>query len=504
MAKQSIKLNAKVKRDASRLTPASQAAYDAAVQLGTPAKVVSVNDSFSNPIARTGYNTQSLLEGTTYPMTRLTYNYGLLNSLYRSNWIVQNIISVIPEDMTKNWFKLTTNMPPDELDKFERMQRTTKLRDKVVEGMKWGRLYGGAVGLIVIDRQDNLEEPLDLDLVMPDSFKGLYIVDRWSGVYPDFELISDIHDPDFGYPKYYLIRNPDGAEVARVHYSRVVRFVGRRLPLYERIQELYWGQSEVEAIYEEIVKRDNISHNMANLTFKASLSVYTVKNLTNLLALSDTESAKRLYNVIQNQSVLESNQGIRLIDSDDKLEHLNYNFAGLSDVYTAALMDVSGAARIPMTRLFGRSPTGLNATGESDLQNYYDYIDEVRESDFRPIIDRLLPIMAMSAWGYIPDDLNYTFESIRTQTDEQRAKTAYTDVNTLTEAFKNNGLTLEAYMRELKNLSDTTGLFSAITDEMIDGAANKYYSDIQMGMNDPLADLSSFTKGSTEEESSDE
>ena len=53
-------------------------------------------DAFSNPAARIGFGTMDLLQATEYPLTRLTQNYRLLTSLYRDNWIVQNIIATIP------------------------------------------------------------------------------------------------------------------------------------------------------------------------------------------------------------------------------------------------------------------------------------------------------------------------------------------------------------------------------------------------------------------------
>ena len=52
-------------------------------------------DAFSNPAARIGFGTLDLLQATEYPMTRMTQNYQLLTSLYRENWIIQNIISTI-------------------------------------------------------------------------------------------------------------------------------------------------------------------------------------------------------------------------------------------------------------------------------------------------------------------------------------------------------------------------------------------------------------------------
>lgn len=54
---------------------------------------------YSNPLFRLGFGSQSPLEATEYPLTRLTGSYALLNSLYRDNWVVQNVIGIIPDDM---------------------------------------------------------------------------------------------------------------------------------------------------------------------------------------------------------------------------------------------------------------------------------------------------------------------------------------------------------------------------------------------------------------------
>ena len=48
---------------------------------------VPTRDAYSNPLFRLGYGSQSPLEATEYPLTRMTDNYALLNSLYRDNWV---------------------------------------------------------------------------------------------------------------------------------------------------------------------------------------------------------------------------------------------------------------------------------------------------------------------------------------------------------------------------------------------------------------------------------
>ena len=44
------------------------------------------SDAFQNAMARLGFGMPSLTGGASYPLTRLSRDYNLMNSLYRSNW----------------------------------------------------------------------------------------------------------------------------------------------------------------------------------------------------------------------------------------------------------------------------------------------------------------------------------------------------------------------------------------------------------------------------------
>lgn len=464
------------------LTPAKDASYDASVTITEPR---STTDAFSNPVARLGYGTQNLMEATEYPNRRIGEDYALMNSLWRGNWIVQKVVATIPEDVTKKWFKVTSKVSQEKIDKIERLQRVTKLRKAIVDGMCWGRLYGGAAGLILIKGDNDLEKPLELDRIMPDSFKGLYIVDRWSGITPSLELVSDINNPDFGYPMYYEIRNESGLFMFKVHHSRIIRFEGRQLPWIERVASSHWGQSEVEAIYDEIVKRDSVSNNIASLTFRANTDVYEKDNLDQILGISSGKAQEMFWNTLQAQSAIQSNLGTRVINKGDAWHQFQFNFAGLSDVYEMILMDVAGASNIPLTRMFGRKGSnGLNSTGDADLTIYSDYIDQRKEADFRPIIEKLLPIMALSAWGEIPNDLDFTYESFRTPTEKEKAEIAERKTASILEVYKAGLIDKAGALQELKSLEKGTGMYDNITDEMIDEGRGVYVYDQQM--NDPI------------------
>ena len=446
---------------------------------------VSVGDAFSNPLFRLGYGSQSPLEATEYPLTRMTDNYALLNSLYRDNWVVQNVVGLVVDDMLREWYKLN-GITPEAQDALAKEERRTKMRARLSEGLRWGRLYGGAAGLIMIDGQmDMLDKPLDIETIYPGTFKGLYILDRWQGVTPSMELIFEGGEPN---PEYYSITDAEGHTITRVHHSRIIRFTGRDLPYLERVAETYWGESEIEALYKEVVAHDNVSANMAALTFQANINTMEVKNLTQLLSMSNPEMMRRFWATMQAQTVMRSNFGMQLVEEGHKITNTQYSFYGLSDVYESMCLNLCGASHYPMTKLFGRSPAGMNATGESDLKNYYDYVDTLRESKLRPALEQILPVIAMSAWGSVPDDLDIVFPPLWTPTAAETADIAVKKAQAIRDTFQAGLIRADTSLRELKALSEETGMFGNISDEEIATAEGKTYQDVT-ALRDPLAGL---------------
>ena len=439
-------------------------------------------DAFSNVLARLGAGTPNLLEGTEYSMQRMSRDFNTLNALYRESWIVRRIIDVIPADMLKNWITITSGLDPDVEKRLSLTLRRTQLIDKLKRGMQWGRLYGGALGVMLVKHQGyDLSQPLQLDWIMPGDFAGLLIFDRWNGVNPSSELIEDISDSDYGYPKYYTVTDPAGGGSVKIHHSRVIRFTGNTLPFWEEIAEMQWGASVVESIFDELRKRDNVSWNIAQLTFMANIRVLKMQDLGQLLAATDNESQAELLRTLEAQNMLLNNMGMQVMDAADGLETHQYTFGGLADCYQQFIMDISGAAEIPVTRLFGRSPSGLNATGESDLQNYYDMIAEKQESYLRPILNKVLPPFIISTLGSLPDDFDFEFDPVAEPSDKERADLAKCGTDNVVAAYNAGLISQRTALKELKQQSERTGVWTNITDEDIERASDSVEPPGEMG-----------------------
>ena len=125
------------------------------------------------------------------------------------------------------------------------------------------------------------------------------------------------------------------------------------------------------------------------------------------------------------------------------------------------------------------------------MNNYYDYIDGLRENQLRPIMERLLPIMVLSAWGVVPDDLDIDFPPLQTPNSSELADIVDKKTQSILAAYQSDLVDASVAKKELKGLSDETGMFNSITDEDIEAGKGKTYSDYK-AMRDPMAGLLSL------------
>ena len=163
------------------------------------------SDGYSNAAAFLG-DSSRLMSAGTFVRTGLTSNSELLTTMYRVNWLCKRIIDMPTEDMTRAWYRFSGNIPEDKLHRLRRLEAEHSVKQELANAIRWGRLYGGALALMVIrNEEEYLDQPLDLEMLIPESFQGLLVLDRTQGVSPSVEKVTDLDDPDFGLPMYYTV-----------------------------------------------------------------------------------------------------------------------------------------------------------------------------------------------------------------------------------------------------------------------------------------------------------
>jgi phage-related protein (TIGR01555 family) len=409
------------------------------------------------------------------------------------------VCSVIPEDALTDLRIEAPELDNEEMNRLDRVIQRTKIRRRIIDAMKWARLYGGSAAVIMLAGQDeDMAEPLRIKDILPGSFRGLFVVDRWSGIYPSTELVSNKSSADFGLPRYYEVRDESGVIRYRIHHSRVLRFIGVDMPYYEAIAEQQWGTSAVESMYDDLVRRDNVTHNIANLTFKACLSVYEIENLDQIFASASSQAQKRMYSMIQAMSILESNLGVKLVNKGDSVQQLQYGFGGLPEVLDGAMLDVSGSTAIPATRLFGRSPAGMNSTGESDEKNYRSTLEQQRSIHILPALEKLAPIVCMSELGEIPEGVEFKLPPLDEMTPNDKADVVDKQTAYLERLFQANVIPADSLLLGVRNAQNEVGITTTITDENVEAVKGKYLKDLSPQA-DPFGGIFQGNEGEQEQ-----
>jgi phage-related protein (TIGR01555 family) len=436
-------------------------------------KKITTQDSFQNFQANLGLGTDNVNSASTYGFDPISVNRQLLEFMYRGSWIVGNAVDVIADDMVQSGITIQSTLDPEKLEMLHEAMNTLCVWDKLNEVIKWSRLYGGAIAIMLIDGQD-LSTEFDPESVGEGQFKGLLVMDRW-------QLIPSVSDlvgrndgelgPDMGMPRYYqTIGDAILPDLGNVHYSRVLRFDGYDLPHYQKSTNSFWGTSVIERINDRLIAFDSTSTGVAQLVYRAHLRTWKLKGLRDAIGTNSTAVNAILKNIKMVRQ-LQANEGITLMDSEDEFATHTYNFAGLDDVLLQFGQQLAGALEIPLVRMFGQSPAGMNSTGESDLRTYYDGIKKKQETKLRTPINKILNVLSRSVLGdALPKGTVFKFNPLWQMNDKEKAEIATQNTSAIIAAYEAGLITADLALKELRQASEVNNIFSNITSEDIDAA----------------------------------
>lgn len=462
MAKQSIKAVVKAaKTEDARV----RKQLHTGTQLGA-----ATDDSFVNFAQKLGVGADNALTSGTYGYNPISRNRILLEWIHRGSWLGGVAVDLVADDMTRAGIDYKTELDPDDTERLDTMATGLGIWDAYNEGIRWGRLYGGCIVVMLVDGQD-LKTPLRVETVDKNQFKGLLVLDRWM-VQPSLEDLVTDFGPDLGNPKYYTVQsNAPALRGQVIHYTRLAsRFVGIQLPYQQRLTENLWGISVLERLYDRMLAFDSASTGAAQLVYKAYLRTLSIEGMREIAAAG----GKALEGLVQYTEIMrrfQGMEGITLIDAKDTFEVQQHSaFSGLSDALNQFGQQLSGALQIPLVRLFGQSPAGLNSSGESDIRTYYDGIRQQQRKTMHTGVTTVYRLMAASLGIKLPDNFVLDFASLWQLQEKEKSEIATSTGSAVSKAYDDGIIGRQTALKELRQSSRITGIFTNITEEMIDQA----------------------------------
>lgn len=328
-----------------------------------------------------------------------------VEAAYRTSWLMRKIVDVPALDMTRAWRDWQAEK--DAIEAIEAEEKRIQLKAKCKRALILARLYGGSAIFMGTNDAD-VSQPVKPAAVGKDGLTYLHVFSRWQLTLGPRRL--DPADEWFGKPEYYMI-NVDPKEVGvQIHPSRMVEFIGQQNPEGSYLTgtqpgSWLWGDPIMQSIESAVKNAEMAQDGFAALIDKASIDVLQIPDLTSRAGHPDYEAqlTKRLAAASQGMSTWR----MLAIDAAEKWDKLQVSWGGAPAMMAEFMLTVAGAADIPMTRLLGQSPKGLQSTGDGEERDYQSMIKARQDEQLVPALDRIDALLLPSALGTVPSDIYY-------------------------------------------------------------------------------------------------
>lgn len=380
----------------------------------------------------------NFLTGRGTSVDRTTHNFWLGQSMqpqqieaaYRSSWLVRKIVDVPAEDMTRagrDW-----EATKEEIAKIEAEEKRLGFWRAIQTALIFGRLGGGALFINLADMTPDRPLPRTIRPGAVVSLVPLYRTQLTLG-----QMDDDLLSPSYGEPTVFRV-NTQAQPI--IHPSRLIIFKGERtLGLHAAsFEERFWGDSIVQIVDEAVKDATTATGGFAALIDEAKVDVMTMPGMYQMLA--QPGGKEKFMEALQAAAMGKSIHRMLALGEGETWETRQINWAGMPDVIKTFLSIVAGAADIPATRLLGKSPDGMNSTGEADLANYFQSISAKQESDLRPALEKLDALLLPSAG--VKADLVWKFSPARVLDEAKLADIEAKEATTVA-TLANTGLIQE-------------------------------------------------------------
>lgn len=311
------------------------------------------------------------------PTTASFLGYPALQDIAQ-NGLIRACIETVADDMTRDFGKIKSE-EPDKAEIVVAMNNALEqfhIRDVLHEVAEKVGYFGGC--LVYIDTGANdaeLQTPLNMgeysnELRNLKAFRVIDPINVYPGAYNSVEPLK----ADFFRPEHWYVMGK------RVHASRLIRFVANEVPQLLKPVYNFFGIAQAQLLWDYVMHFSECRVATANIAKKYSMTVFK----TNMSAtLMDGAGTDQINNRIRLIARYQDNNSITAIDKDNEdIVKIETPIGGLTDITKQGLEFLAALNRTPAVKLLGISPSGFNATGESDLRNYNDHISSQQEKVF--------------------------------------------------------------------------------------------------------------------------
>ena len=365
--------------------------------------IYSVTDGWNSVL--NSFSFKSMYENPT--LDAYTYSDQALRNAYKDPTI-KNIVNSIVDDGMKKTFHID-NLDSDIVSVVENKLTYINFNDRLKQSWTDSRIIGQSYILLITDEDTGAySEPIgDSELINVQVFT--------EGVIPR-SFTTDVKSNNFGLPASYDISN-GYIQFHNIHYSRICRIDGGYLPEESFIQNRYRNESIIGKVYNSVSQLGIGRKSIAPLIDSFNTKIL---KLENLMDIQDKETEENLKNRLKLTQQSQAEQNIIFLGENDEYQNNTINLSNVDRTLDILNNAVSSDSKIPNAILFGDTISGLNATGNLELEIYYKLVKQeqvrVLEKCIRSVIDQIMKF----EYGQI-FDYDIVFPPIKELTEVEEA-----------------------------------------------------------------------------------
>lgn len=364
---------------------------------------------------------------------------------YLSSGMMQKVINVPASDRVRAWRDWQADKK--QIEAIEAEEKRLSIRAKIKQAEVLRGIGGGA---LILALPGPLAQPVNTAALKKGDLAAVNVVGRWQLSLVDIN--DNMADLEYAQPRMFRINGGTTAQ-QDIHPSRVVCFCGDPLPtgLGVSAEDAFWGLSRLQRVVNDVNKSDNASLWFSELVKKAKLLRIGIPDLD---AMDQDRITRRVALISEGEGILNATvyrSSKTQDDQGEKIDDYQITWAGIPEIMDAFDQRVAAVADIPFTRLMGRSPAGMNATGQHDTDNWDKAVGAGQDLETRPCMEKLDASLLPSA-GVPAASVTWRFAPLSTPTEAEEATTFDKTMDAVTKLQNTGAIPEEAFAKGLQNL----------------------------------------------------
>lgn len=376
--------------------------------------------------------------------------YGALQNLAQEP-LIRACVQTVADDLTRKWIEIIGGEEADaeRVAKLDQLQKRYHLQTVFHDAAVMVGLYGGA--FIFIDtgaEQEDLTYPL---VINEDGWElrqakriAFRVVDPVNVTPCDYNCDNPLAG-DYMQPRHWWVLGQ------KVHHSRLLALVENEPPTLLKPSYNFLGIPRAQLLADYVAHFKEARNHVIDLAKKISLLVFK----TDTDQVFATPDGARMFDI--KTSVLQryrDNNAIAVCDKErEDIANVQTTIAGATDIVRQQLELVAAINRTPAVKILAISPSGFNATGESDLKNYYDHVRSQQEL-YRDALIKCLHAIELKHFNNIDATIDFEFVELAEDNASAKATNANMFAQTLVNLIQNQVISPEEARQAVSNYPD--------------------------------------------------